>query len=180
MKWATCNIGASSPEEYGSYYAWGETEEKDNYEWTTYKYCNGSHNTLTKYCTVRSHGIVDNKTVLELEDDVAHMKWGGSWRMPTIDEFRELLNNCLWKRTTKNGVEGCIITSQTTGNSIFLPAAGFHWSELVRDSNSLGYYSSASLYNDGSSYVYGINFDNVGWSFYFGRSHGFSVRPVTE
>ena len=81
--------------EYGGYYAWGETEEKENYCWNTYKWCNDSLSTLTKYCTDDSYGIiVDNKTILDPEDDVAHVKWGGSWRMPTIDEYKELIYNC--------------------------------------------------------------------------------------
>ena len=77
LKWATCNVGANNPWEYGGYYAWGETEEKSNYDWSTYKWCNGSKDTMTKYCTDSSYGTVDNKTVLEPEDDVAHVKWGG-------------------------------------------------------------------------------------------------------
>ena len=95
LKWATCNVDATTPEEYGGYYAWGETEEKENYCWNTYKWCNDSLSTLTKYCTDDSYGIiVDNKTILDPEDDVAHVKWGGSWRMPTIDEYKELIYNC--------------------------------------------------------------------------------------
>ena len=93
VKWATCNVGASSPEEYGDYYAWGETETKSTYDWNTYKWCKGSENTLTKYCTDSDYGTVDNKTVLELSDDVAHEKWGGSWRMPTKQEFIDLIQN---------------------------------------------------------------------------------------
>ena len=77
-KWATCNVGASSPEDYGEYYAWGETETKSTYDWRTYKWCKGSNDTMTKYCTSSSSGTVDNKTVLDPEDDVAHVKWGGS------------------------------------------------------------------------------------------------------
>ena len=83
VKWASCNVGATTPEDCGDYYAWGEIEEKENYDWSTYKWCNGSYDTQTKYCTNSSYGTVDNKTTLDLEDDVAHVKWGGSWRMPT-------------------------------------------------------------------------------------------------
>ena len=86
LKWATCNVGASSPEVYGGYYAWGETEEKSSYSWSTYKWCNGSYDTMTKYCTSSSYGTVDNKTTLDPQDDVAHVKWGGRWRMPTLEE----------------------------------------------------------------------------------------------
>ena len=122
-KWANMNVAASTPEEYGGYYAWGETEEKDNYSWSTYKWCRGSYDTQTKYCTDSSYGTVDNKTVLDPEDDVAHVKWGGTWRMPTLDEQKELLNKCTWNWTTQNGVNGYKGTGPN-GNSIFLPAAG--------------------------------------------------------
>ena len=83
IKWATCNVGASSPEEYGDYFAWGETEPKSIYDWSTYKYCNGSETTLTKYNYSNIYGTVDNKTTLEMSDDAARANWGGGWRMPT-------------------------------------------------------------------------------------------------
>ena len=95
VKWATCNMGASSPEEYGDHYAWGETETESTYDWNTYKWCKGSKNTLTKYCTDSDYGTVDNKTVLDPEDDVAQVKWGGNWRMPTDAEIEELRENCI-------------------------------------------------------------------------------------
>ncbi|MBQ7388798.1 MAG: hypothetical protein IJW01_05480 [Paludibacteraceae bacterium] len=94
VKWATCNVGATSPEKYGNYYAWGETEPKTTYTWATYKWCNGSYDTQTKYCTDSSRGTVDNKTVLELADDAANVNWGGAWRMPTDAECQELIDNC--------------------------------------------------------------------------------------
>lgn len=181
VKWATCNVGANSPEEYGGYYAWGETEEKDYYDWSTYKYCRGSFIALTKYCTNSIFGTVDNKTVLDPEDDVAHVKWGGSWRMPTLSEINELLNNCSWTWTTQNGVNGYVVTSKSNGNSLFLPAAGNHWYENVVDSGSYGDYWSSSLNEnsiDNTCYLYfysgsrGLD-DNT-------RCFGFSVRPVTE
>lgn len=77
LKWASCNVGASSPEEYGGYFAWGEIEEKSDYSWDTYKWCKGSSESMTKYCTNSNYGTVDNKTILDPEDDVAHVKWGG-------------------------------------------------------------------------------------------------------
>ena len=94
VRWATCNVGANSPEEYGGYYAWGETEEKKDYNWDTYKWCKGSYNTFTKYCTNGSYGLIDNKIELDAEDDVAHVKLGGDWRMPTFDEIKELIEKC--------------------------------------------------------------------------------------
>ena len=181
VKWATCNVGASSPEEYGGYYAWGETEEKEYYDWSTYKYCKGSYTTMTKYCTNSSYGSVDNKTVLDPADDVAHVKWGGSWRMPTKEEIAELLNNCSWTWTIQNGVNGYLVTSKSNGNSMFLPAAGYRWSENVSSSGSGGYCWSASLneyhgYDAFNLYFYsGNRYQN-----YNSRYNGFSVRPVTE
>jgi hypothetical protein len=124
VKWATCNVGATKPEEYGDYFAWGETTPKDAYDWSTYKWCNGGPSTQTKYCTNSSYGTVDNKTTLDLSDDAACANWGGSWRMPTRAEQDELRNNCTWTWTTQNGVNGYKVTG-TNGNSIFLPAAGY-------------------------------------------------------
>ena len=89
VKWASCNVGATAPEGYGDYYAWGETDTKSDYSWSTYIWCNGSGRTLTKYCTDSSYGNVDNKITLDSDDDVAHVEWGGSWRMPTLDEIKE-------------------------------------------------------------------------------------------
>ncbi len=182
VKWATCNVGASSPEEYGGYYAWGETEEKSDYSWgDTYKWCNGSMNSMTKYCTNSNYGTVDNKTVLDLEDDVAHVKWGGSWRMPTLDEIQELVNKCTWKWTSLNGVNGQLVTGPN-GNSIFLPAAGYRRVTDLLYRGTCGSYWSATLseyytycacnlvVDDGYGYWYN-NWD---------RGCGHTVRPVTE
>ena len=85
--WATCNVGASSPEEYGDYFAWGETEPKNDYNWSTYKYCKGSSTTMTKYCTSSSYGTVDNKTELEPSDDAATVNWGSNWQMPSLEQL---------------------------------------------------------------------------------------------
>ena len=181
IKWATCNVGATKPEEYGGYYAWGEIEEKEEYSWITYKWCNGSLNTLTKYCTNGSYGAVDNKTVLDPEDDVAHVKWGGSWRMPTKAELNELLTNCTWTWTTQNGVNGYKVTSKSNGNSIFLPAAGGRDGTDLHLSGSYGYCWSSSLHEDGSSlacYLY-FNSSSYDW-YYYSRYYGHSVRPVCK
>ena len=124
-KWATCNVGASLPEEYGDYYAWGETETKEIYDWVTYKWCYGSDDTMTKYGIKRDeYGKADDRMVLYPEDDVAQIKWGGKWRMPTVWDWDELVKNCTWKWKKKNGIRGYKITSKTNGNSIFLPATG--------------------------------------------------------
>lgn len=131
--WATCNVGASSPEESGDAFAWGETEPVREYDWnnpwSNYKWCNGSSDMLTKYCTNSTYGTVDNLTELEPEDDAAWANWGPMWRMPSEAQFDELEENCTWKWSTKNGVEGRLITGPN-GNSIFLPATeeNAYWS----------------------------------------------------
>ncbi len=180
VKWATCNVGATKPEEYGGYYAWGETEEKNNYKWSTYKWCNGSFTAMTKYCTRSGYGTVDYKTVLDLEDDVAHVKWGGSWRMPTKAEQDELRKNCTWTWTTQNGVDGYKVTG-TNGNSIFLPAAGYRLGTDLNKSSSLGNYWSSSLSGSASYFACYLSFRSgrCGWYNDF-RYHGRSVRPVSE
>ena len=181
VKWATCNVGATKPEEYGDYFAWGETQPKSTYNWSTYKYCNGSSTSLTKYCTNSSYGTVDNKTILEAADDAARANWGGSWRMPTDAELTELREQCTWTWTTQNGVNGYKVTSKSNGNSIFLPAADANdgSSPINAGSYGYGYYWSSSLY---TSYPY------AAWSVYFeldyvrsfNRCFGFSVRPVCQ
>ena len=180
IKWATCNVGATTPEGYGDYFAWGETQPKDYYDWSTYKYCNGSSTTMTKYCIDSSYGTVDNKTVLELEDDAAHVNWGGNWRMPTKAEQEELIdtNNCTWKWTTQNGVEGYKVISKKNGNSIFLPAAGCRNGDDLVTAGSNGFYWSSSLYTGGSDYAFGVYFSsNVNLN-RFSRFGGASVRAV--
>ena len=179
VKWATCNVGANSPDEYGDYFAWGETKPKDYYDWSTYKWCNGFYGNLTKYCTDSNYGKVDNKTVLDLEDDAAHANWGGAWRMPTLEEQQELLNNCTWTWTTQKGVNGYLVTSKKNGNSIFLPAAGYRNISDLYFAGSGGDYWSSSLSTDVSYHAYYLLFgsSDVGWSV-SGRPDGQSVRPV--
>ena len=181
LLWATCNVGANNPWEYGGYYAWGETEEMSYYDWSAYKWCNGSYDTMTKYCTDSYYGTVDNKTVLDPDDDVAHVKWGGSWRMPTKAEQDELRTKCTWIWTTQNGVSGYKVTSKTNGNSIFLPAAGSRYGTYLNDSGSYGYYWSSSLYDDNSYNACNLFFNSglYDWDSY-GLYDGLSVRPVSE
>ena len=181
LKWATCNVGANNPWEYGGYYAWGKTEEKSNYEWSTYKWCNGSYDTQTKYCTNSSYGTVDNKTVLDPQDDVAHVKWGGIWRMPTKAEQDELRNNCIWTWTTQNGVNGYKVTGPN-GNSIFLPAAGYRYGSEAYHRGCIGCYWSSSLDSDSCYYACYLRFysDNHYWNTYYYRYYGQSVRPVSQ
>ena len=185
LKWATMNVGATKPEDYGEYFAWGETEPKSNYYWSTYKWCDGEYNKPTKYCTDSSTSYwnstepMDNKTTLDLDDDAAHVNWGGSWRMPTLSEQLELLDNCIWIWTTKNGVNGHLVTSKTNSNSIFLPAAGYRSVSNLYYVGTVGYFWSSSLFTDGpnkASYVLFYS-DNVNWD-HGSRCYGQSVRAV--
>ena len=183
VKWASFNVGATKPEEYGDYYAWGETEPKDDYSWATYKWCKGSDNTLTKYSTKSEYGyngFTDTKTVLDPEDDAAHVNFGGSWRMPTDAEWTELRNNCTWTWTTQNGVNGHLVTA-SNGNSIFLPAGGGREGSSLPYPGSCGNYWSSSLY---AGYPYDAwcvesGSDEVLRYGYY-RYYGQSVRPVYE
>lgn len=182
--WATCNVGASSPEDYGDFYAWGETETKSTYSWNNYKW--GTKSSLTKYISHYAYGTVDNREILEPSDDVAHVKWGGSWRMPTIAEFEELVHNCTRISDTVNGVNGYRFTSKRTGNthkSIFLPATpvmkqtieglffdGGYWSSTLRNSKMGG--GSQAL-----GFFLALAESSVAWGIY-DRALGMPVRPV--
>ena len=183
VKWATCNVGATKPEKYGNYYAWGETEPKTIYTWSTYKWCNGSEDALTKYCTSSDYGTVDNKTVLELADDAARANWGGAWRMPTDDEWTELRENCTWawKNAYKGTTAGYLVTSNINGNSIFLPATGVRDNDDLYDEGSYGDYRSSSLYTDNPNDAWSVVFHSDYVDMYdFGRCYGQSVRPVCK
>ena len=176
--WADRNVGADSPEAYGDYFAWGETEPKENYDWRTYKWCQGSHDTQTKYCTSRSYGTVDNKTVLDLEDDAAYVNMGKDWRMPTYDELNELRNNCTWTWTTQSGTKGYRVTGPN-GNSIFLPAAGYRNDSGLSSSGSYGDYWSASLGESGPRFARALYFHSGDCSTSNDdRCYGLTVRAV--
>ncbi len=216
------NVGATSVTDYGKYYAWGETKacgEEDTsnstnynynspnsytktyYYWDTYKWCNGTETSLTKYCEDSEFGTVDNKTVLDAEDDAATQNWGGAWRMPTYAEQQELLNNCYWVWTSSyndSGVAGYIVYAaksssekgqfensantpssnySLTDSHIFLPAAGIH----ALYYGEQGYYSSSSLYESGSKFARFICFyPSYRFCDYSLRCNDHSVRAVCE
>ena len=139
LKWAKCNVGATSETDYGYYFQWGDIVDKSNADcsWATYKHCNGSNTTLTKYGYDLGYGVADGKTTLDPEDDAARAHMGGDWRMPTKDEIQELFNNKYTRYVLDgnfhgSGVSGCEIISEINGKSIFIPAAGY------RDGNSIG------------------------------------------
>lgn len=177
VKWAKMNVGAESPEDYGNYFAWGETATKETYNWSTYFDTSDGGSTFTKY------NINGGKTILDPEDDAAHVNWGGSWRMPTQAEWQELIDNCTWTWTTQNGVNGYKVTSNKAGFTdkfIFLPAAGLLGDSGLYSVGSLGNYWSSSLYEGGSDRAWGLGFysDFPGLYSYFYRLDGRSVRPV--
>jgi hypothetical protein len=176
VKWATMNVGANSPEGYGNYFAWGETTPKETYNWSTYKHCNGSNDTMTKYCSRSNYGTVDNKSVLDPEDDAACYNWGGTWRMPTYNEWDELKTKCTWTWTTQNGVDGCLVTGPN-GNSIFLPGAGYRGrTDCLYD---FGYYWSSSLNTSDPANAWHMYFDLLDVALSVNvRYCGHSVRAV--
>ena len=181
LLWAACNVGAENSEDYGDYFAWGETTTKSTYNWSTYQYCNGSYNTLTKYCNNSSYGyngFTDNLTTLLPEDDAATANWGNGWRMPTQTEFQELRDNTTVTWTTQNGVKGRLFTA-SNGNSLFLPAAGYRDNSGLYYAGSSGNYWSSSLYTGSPHRAWYFYFDsgNSGVSYDI-RSGGRSVRPV--
>ncbi len=176
--WATCNIGADNPEDYGDYFAWGETEPKDYYDWSTYKWCNGSKDLLTKYCTKSDYGTVDNKVELEPADDAATVNWGEKWRMPTDNQLEELRTKCTSTWATCNGVFGKLLTGPN-GNTLFLPGAGYLSYDWLHN-DSEGYYWSRTLYARTPSFACAYGFFNGGtWNWGpHPRSDGHPVRAV--
>lgn len=192
--WATCNVGANSPEGYGSYFAWGETQPKTDYNWTTYQWINEGQSVwtqLNKYtfadgqknaCWYDDGTFVgDGLTELEPDDDAATVNWGPSWQMPSIAQLKELYdsNNTTTTWVTQNGVNGRRITSKSNGNSIFLPAAGYRYNTIRYNAGTYGGYWSRSLSTSGSDGAYGLNIERnyISW-FDDDRYFGQSVRPV--
>ncbi len=183
VKWATCNVGAEKPEDYGDYFAWGETRPKSFYSWTNLKYRTDGDSDdnvkFSKYVASSQYGLIDSRTVLELSDDAARANWGGSWRMPTEAEFQELIDKCTWTWTTLNGKDGYKVVSKSNGNSIFLPAAGWRYHMSLGDAGDYGRYWTSSLNEFFSSRArdFGFCSGSHGASGSY-RCSGRSVRPV--
>ena len=181
--WAACNVGADAPEEFGDYFAWGETLPKSIYGWKEYKYGVFSDNRyeFTKYCPdslFGLNGFIDSLTVLELCDDAARVNWGDDWRMPTGDDWEELFSQTAYTYSERNGVKGWLFTG-TNGNSIFLPASGYWWGSTFNPNGGSIYWSS----------TLNTTYPNRAWSFYFNsdnfhlcgsneRNNGHVVRAV--
>ena len=189
--WATVNVGANVPTDNGSYFAWGETSTKSEHTWKNYKYLksgDGWQNaTFTKYNCIPGHGVTDNKEELDPVDDAARAKWGGAWRTPNLDEWKELLNNCTWRFTTIGEKKGYEVKSRVNGNSIFLPLSGFSFGRF-HTAHTEGHYWSATLAypkanlydrlssTDAWSLFVDARYSSL--SFASGRAHGYSIRPV--
>ncbi len=180
--WATCNIGADTVEEFGDYFAWGETEPKELYDWKSYKYGRFIHERyeLNKYCTDSAYGLngfVDNLILLEPKDDAATVNWGDDWRMPTKEEWEELFLNTTGVWTTLNDVKGWRCTA-SNGNSLFLPAAGYWWDDAFNA--DLGLYWSRTINKEFPYRAWGFHF-NCDSSHLCGssdRNRGQTVRAV--
>ena len=168
-KWACCNVGASAPWEYGGYYAWGETEEKTTYNWGSYIHCDGSYDT----CHYLGSDIAGTQY------DVAHVKWGGKWRMPSFNQI-DLLLYCSNEWTEVNDINGRKFTA-ANGGSIFLPAAGERRNDNAGGVGRYGNYWSSTQNPDDSYYEYYLHFhsDDTDWNIN-SRDYGRSVRPVTQ
>lgn len=194
--WANMNIGANKPSDHGLYFAWGETTgykesnpQNRKFNEYSYKWFDSSSETIIKYCKDDYLGNVDNKTTLELEDDAAHVNWGGDWVMPTIVEIEELFDNTTHEWTQMNGINGYKFVSKTNGNSIFLPATGCFWGGVkVSEQNKIfkGYYWSASLQNPKATYknnsLGGQDLEFVDDAQNTRKSqkrwYGFAIRPI--
>ncbi len=176
-KWATCNVGASKPTEYGDYFAWGETETKEDYSIENYKWCDGTYDNMTKY-----DYLVDEKFELDAEDDAASANWGSAWRMPTTAELKELLDGCEWvwvEDFNGSGVKGQLGTSKANGATIFLPAAGYRYDTDLLYDGFYGFYWSPSNYEDVTDIAFHLQFNDtkIDW-LTRPRFVGHSVRAV--
>ena len=165
--WACCNVGGSTkPDGYGGFYAWGETSAKSQYNWNTYKHCDGSKETC--------HDI--GVSICDTQYDVAKAKWGSTWRMPSYNEFMELIFNCTYEYVSVNGVNGGMFTSKNNGRSVFLSTAG----EL----NVAGFYWVGTKKQGSDPYAYFVNFNTEKVECYYGWSGfictGYNVRPVAS
>ena len=196
VKWADCNLGATKPKNNGCYFAWGETAPKINYfalltkmediyrsyKWTDYKWCNGSLSSIIKYNTNDKYGIVDNKIVLEKVDDAATKLWGDNWRLPTKEEFQELIDKCEWKKIELDDKRGYEVTSKVNGNRIFLPTTGCRIEEKPAGLYEYGYYWTNTINESNPSQAYMMNFGlPQGRSYKIhmsNRNVGRCIRPV--
>lgn len=174
VKWATCNVGATAPEEFGDYYAWGETSPKDDYSPETSLYHRIPFASLVK------SGVTDPNGNLTMKHDIANISWGGSWRMPTDEEFQELVDLCDWEFTNYNGINGYMVTGSNK-ETIFIVAAGYRINTELEHTDEYGDYWSSSVVKDrsGAACSLGYSPKSYGRRCYH-RFRGRSIRPVTD
>ena len=182
--WSDRNVGASSPSDYGGYYAWGETSTKSYYDWDTYQYFHdqdGNGVPFDSNWNIQTNELANiGSNIAGTGCDVARQAWGGGWKLPTKAQWGELKNRCTWTWTTEGGHSGYKVTGPN-GNSIFLPAAGYRYGTSSYSVGSYGYYWSATLNESSTHYAWNLYFDSGGHYMYDDyRSHGHTVRPVTE
>ena len=176
VKWANMNVGAEKDSGFGTYFAWGETKPKQYYSWNTYLWCKKDSQFLLKY------SVGDRLQQLVPSDDAARANWGEEWRMPTVDEYEELIdpNNCTWEWITKDGVNGYKVTGKKTGNSIFLPITGFRYYESIQFRAIKGVYWTSSLYTANPNKAWCLEFDFSDIKVNYGKlsSNRFSGRCI--
>ncbi len=187
VKWATCNIGADKPEDHGEYFSWGETENKRINNWETYRFTEEDKNQISKYCSNSQYGwheLADSLSALEPDDDVAHKKWGGNWRIPTKAEMKELLDNCTWTWTARNDINGYLVTGKKPGytdRSIFIPVTGTYYDGKIFNPHKQGSYWSrdcGTVYPaDAYTLELSVREASVGMR---SRCESIAVRPVCQ
>ncbi len=186
VKWADANLGATSLESYGDFYAWGELSPKEFYIWDNYIFYGGADSKFTKYCPLdrpnfwAGSGGPDGKTVLDPGDDVARVKLGGTWRMPTKAEWVELIENCSWEWIKRNGVNGHLLTSKKNGASIFIPTAGMFGAELYFEGKQVCYWSSDLFTDDPNGALTAVFHWDMVFDSINSRADGYPIRPVCE
>ncbi len=182
--WATCNVGATNPEDYGDFFAWGETTTKETYNWDNYRYCYNYNGVfyITKYCYSPNMGypehFTDSLGILEASDDAATANWGSGWRTPTLRDFEELASNCTKKYWTQNWIPGTLLTSRSNGNTIFLPYTESNIENCYND-----FYMSSTVSSDYAKKYHGCDIRTIlnsfnGYIKYGQRCYGCPVRPV--
>ena len=177
-KWCCMNVGASSPEQYGGYYAWGETSEKSVYNDVTYSYFNGQDTNGDGWIDENFSVVNIGSDIAGTSYDVAHVRMGGSWRMPSFAQQQELMNNCTLTFIWHNGVNGILMTGNN-GGQLFLPLAGWRWQSDLSHAGSGGYYWSSSLDPSNVEYACNLYLYGGGWDWYqYDRYYGHSVRAV--
>ncbi|MBQ9559136.1 MAG: leucine-rich repeat domain-containing protein [Bacteroidaceae bacterium] len=177
--WAAFNVGAKRPEQYGEHFAWGEIEPKNSFYLRNYKWYDKSYNRFIKYCSEERWGVVDNRWELQLEDDAAYANCGNNWRMPTLEQLKELCNECIWQRSSVNGAEGYDIISKKNGNSIFLPLPGVFFEDGLQMANENGGYWSRTLSSCWNGNLLFFRTDTFFlYNHGYGKEYGFSIRPV--